>query len=896
MDTAVALTPEQQAVVGHPGPRVLFSGPPGTGKTTTLIARCLRLASRQSASRVAVVCPTRAAADRFLETVLPSLSGGFDAPLVTTAWGLAHDLLTRHGQAVTLLSAAEQREEVARLLAADGPDRWPSAADLLDSPIFVAEVAVAVAELEASGLGDDEVLARAETAGARARWVDLVAFAARYRAALGHRGLLDGAGLLAAATRLLDEPEVAEAEGRRLDHLLVDDAHGCPPGAGRLLATLARLGPTITVATDLGATGAGDDPWAGLDGSDGSARAEPRLTHPFRSPAPPALVTCAHPAVEPEAVAGELLALREQGVAWSDMAVLVRDHGPGSQAFARALARHGIPTQAPASDGRDEPVVQAVLDVLRWVGGEPAALERLLSSPVARLDPVEARAVRRDAAAAGIPLEAHPRLAELAARRAHLVTLAATATPADLAFEVWRLTLGHLVDADGSGSQGADRALDALAGFLDGLARRSRRHPRERLADFLSRHDRTGGEGGSVATDPWRAAIAADRETVTITSIARAAGRQWHTVVVTGCVEGVLPRVDARPHHFEPALLHDPEPPPAAERRRRALAAERRLFALACSRPTHRLVATAAPAPGVLLSRFVEGWPREAVRLPLAPGPAPLVRRPTAGVAPAFLDRRLRLSTSQLATYDDCPLRYGYEYVFGARSEAGVHAGLGSLVHQVLAEFCDPSPANRVPHTREGLWALAEERWRDDIARYRPQVEEARRDYFAMLDGWWEREGGTELAPEVLAVEHCFEVEVGPYRLTGSIDRVDRADDGTGIRIVDYKTGKSEPRAEAVGDDLQLAVYHLAACRDPELAALGAPTQSRLLYLRSMNAFEQPVTTGLESATEARVLALAERILAEDFEPSVEANCRVCSFHRLCPLQIQGRITGVEGR
>ncbi|HYX45103.1 MAG TPA: AAA family ATPase, partial [Acidimicrobiales bacterium] len=77
MDTAVALTPEQQAIVGHPGPRVLFSGPPGTGKTTTLIARYLRLASQQPASRVAVVCPTRAAADRFLETVLPSLSGGF---------------------------------------------------------------------------------------------------------------------------------------------------------------------------------------------------------------------------------------------------------------------------------------------------------------------------------------------------------------------------------------------------------------------------------------------------------------------------------------------------------------------------------------------------------------------------------------------------------------------------------------------------------------------------------------------------------------------------------------------------------------------------------------------------------------------------------------------------
>jgi superfamily I DNA/RNA helicase/RecB family exonuclease len=876
----VALTGEQQAVVDHEGPLLLVAGPSGSGKTAALRARYLRLDERLPGAPV-VLCPTRAGAGRFLDGVLPSLAGGFAAVPVTTVWGLAADLLARHGRPFSLLTGAEQREEVGRLLAADGPARWPSAPHFLGRTAFVDEVASAVLDLQSSFLTDDEVLARAERAGQREQWADLVRFTARYRSALAEREAVDGAGLLVAATRLLDRRDVAAAEAGRVGAVIVDDAHLAHPATGRLVGALARLGAHVTVAADPSAVAPGCDPCLGLS-APGAVHAP--LTHLWRRPAPGVLVSCNHPAVEPEAVAGELHAARDEGVPWAEMAVLVRSQGEGARAIARALARHGIPTAPPAAASSDEPAVRAVLDVLRWVGGDPAALERLVASPVAGLDPAEARAVRRDAMERGIPLEAHPRLAPLAELRAGLVARAATATPADLAFEVWQRSLGHLLEAEGTG---AERALDALVALLDGLSRRAERRPRERLAHFLVsyQHD-------DPPADPWRRRAALGSDLVTITPVTGAIGREWHTVVVAGCVEGSFPRVRARPHHFDRALL-DPSPVPTpAERRQRALGDERRLFALACSRATSRLVATAAPEPGVLLSRFVEGWPPAEVRLPLAPGPVAISRPTTANAVPASPDGLLRLSASQLATYDDCPLRYAYEYVLGARGEAGVHAGLGSLVHEVLAAFCDPDADPPVPRTREALQALAEERWRDDIARYRPQLEEARRDYFAMLDAWWQGEGGLEeQAPEVLAVERYFDVEVGRHRVSGFIDRIDRADDGVGIRIVDYKTGKSEPPADAVAVDLQLAVYHLAATRDPELAALGPPTQLRLLYLRSMHALDQPIEPGHEAATEARILAGADRILAEDFSPSVEANCRLCSFHRLCPLQKEGRVT-----
>jgi RecB family exonuclease len=371
---------------------------------------------------------------------------------------------------------------------------------------------------------------------------------------------------------------------------------------------------------------------------------------------------------------------------------------------------------------------------------------------------------------------------------------------------------------------------------------------------------------------------------VTVTSIAGAAGREWHTVVLAGCVEGELPRIRAR------APLFDRSPISPAERRRGALAAERKLFRTARTRATGRLVATAAPEPGVLLSRFVEQWKRREARPPALGGPAPLSRTPTENQVSVFPDGALTLSASQLDTYDDCPLRYAYQYGLRVKDDAGTSAALGSLVHEVLAEFLRPDREG--PRTREALLEIAAERWRDDIARFRPQIEECRRDYYAMLELWWTVEGDGPQVSDVVATEHHFRIEVGDIHLVGSIDRVDRAPEGEGIRIVDYKTGRHEPRPDALPDDLQLAVYHLAASRDPELAAFGPPRQLLLQYLRTMTEYEQPIVSGHAETTQARVLAAAADIRNERFEPAVDASCRNCSFHRLCPLQREGREVG----
>jgi superfamily I DNA/RNA helicase/RecB family exonuclease len=838
----VELTAQQQEAVNHRGRRLVVFGTAGTGKTTTLIGRYLRLAALHPPTRLLVVCRNRAAARRFTDAVLPHLRGGFDALPITTVPGLAYDLVARTGRPVRLLSGAEQRALIRRLLAAEDPAGWPAHRQLLGRRAFADEVA--------DGL--DRGTASAELAG----------FARRYAAHLDSLGAVDWCSLLTTAAAL------APSHRGRFDHVLVDDIDSLPPVEAGLVAALVgdELGLTATAEAEVAAA------------ADQGHRLA--LTRSFRAAPPGTLVRCGHPSVEAEVAAGLLLDAHREGVPWQAMAVLVPRLAPRARAIGRALARHGIPVVPVPALASDEPVVQAVVDMLRWVEGDDLALDRLLVSPLARLGPLEVRAVRRSALASGRDLEADPRLAHLVALRDHLrERLVAGDTPAELAYEAWARGLTH-VGATGLGAVD-DRSLDALVAFIDGLNRTEATLP-DALAALAE---------GEITADPWRAAASAGAEGVTITSIDAAAGREWHTVVVAGCVEGELPATRTRAPLFEVSTA-----PTREDRLRDVLANERRRFAVASTRATTSLLATAAPQPGVLLSRFVEAWPERPgpIPLPLAPGRPPPYRSPTAGPAPVALDGRLTLSATQLDTYDDCPLRYAFQYVLRARDEPGVHANLGSLVHEVLAEFLDPNVPDPAPRTLEGLLHVADAHWSDEIARYRPQVEEARRDFVAMLSRWWEEEGSqAQLGPEVLAVERRFDIEVGPHRLVGTIDRIDRADDGVGLRVVDYKTGKSEPKPADVADNLQLAIYHLAASRDAELAALGAPSQLQLRYLRSMRCYQQPVTDDHATRTEVRVLEVADRILAEDFDPSVDANCRTCSFHRLCPLQPEGRQVGV---
>ena len=112
----VELSAAQRQVVDHAEGPLRVRGRAGTGKTTALVARYLRLASEVAPSGILFLCRSRESVAAIRDAVLPQLAGGFDALPIATFHAVAVDVLARGGDWPRRLSVAEQRMLVRELL------------------------------------------------------------------------------------------------------------------------------------------------------------------------------------------------------------------------------------------------------------------------------------------------------------------------------------------------------------------------------------------------------------------------------------------------------------------------------------------------------------------------------------------------------------------------------------------------------------------------------------------------------------------------------------------------------------------------------------------------------------------------------------------------------------
>jgi DNA helicase-2/ATP-dependent DNA helicase PcrA len=128
------------------------------------------------------------------------------------------------------------------------------------------------------------------------------------------------------------------------------------------------------------------------------------------------------------------------------------------------------------------------------------------------------------------------------------------------------------------------------------------------------------------------------------------------------------------------------------------------------------------------------------------------------------------------------------------------------------------------------------------------------------------------------AVERDFTLMVGPHRVRGRIDRVDRVPGG-GFALVDYKTG-SAPRPGADADGRMVLRVYIAGARE----SWGIePSRATLEYvLENEVRTEHPDAGELAEAVE-QVRDSLDGIAAGRFEPRPSYNCRNCDYRLLCP-------------
>lgn len=729
---APALDAAQQSVVDSPGGPLLVLAGPGTGKTTTLVEAVVdRVVHRGlSPEQVLVLTFSRKAAQELRERVSARLAATTRGAVAMTFHSYAFALLRRElavpgGPALRLLSGPEQDLEVARLLAgevADGARRWPQALrPAVGLRGFRQELRDLLLRAQERGVGPERLRALGLERG-RADWVAAAGFLRDYEARFDldpFTEVLDYAGLVRAAAALLEQDdELRRREREAHAVVLVDEYQDTDPAQVRLLQALAGEG------RDLVAVGDPDQSIYGFRGAD--VRGVLGFREAFRTndgqPAPLVeLRTCrrsgsdllaASRAVaarlpsgrlprsfrdlhaDPDIVAGPgqveirlatsptgeaaLVAdvLRRahlhDGVAWSDMAVLLRSTPRSLAGLRRGLLSAGVPVVVPTDEVplAEEPVVRALLDLL-GVGLRPVeqaseeAVLGLLSGPLVRADPLAVRRLRRVlreadvAGGAATPAERllvqavlDPRAAVLlpdrgtaplarAARLLRALREAAgvptvpplpdplpAASVEDVLWAAWSasgLAERYERDSVAGGSRGAvaDRALDAVIGLFDAAARYVDRLPAASVLGFLDdvAAQEVPGESLSQRTPQGDA--------VRVLTAHASKGLEWRVVVVAGVQEGTWPDLRLRGSLLGAGELAGGVPGTPADRRAELLAEERRLFYVAVTRARERLVVTAvASGEGgdERPSRFLEEL---GVALPT--GPTPVARPFTGG-------------------------------------------------------------------------------------------------------------------------------------------------------------------------------------------------------------------------------------------------------------------------
>ncbi len=238
----------------------------------------------------------------------------------------------------------------------------------------------------------------------------------------------------------------------------------------------------------------------------------------------------------------------------------------------------------------------------------------------------------------------------------------------------------------------------------------------------------------------------------------------------------------------------------------------------------------------------------------------------------------LELSASAIQQYETCPLSYKLRYDWKLPEDASAALQFGNSMHLALKAFFDGMRAGRTPDEPTLIACFLDEfaKARIDEPLQREMYEQqGRAQLSAFVRSQLARPEG-----EILETERRFNIEVQGARVKGRLDRLDRLSNGE-VAIIDYKTGKPKTQDDA-DDSLQLSIYALAG------KSLGHKPAS-LVFINLTNGAAVASQRSEENlrAAELKIVDIAAKIAAGEFEPNPGSRCFWCSYNSICPEREQ---------
>ena len=264
---------------------------------------------------------------------------------------------------------------------------------------------------------------------------------------------------------------------------------------------------------------------------------------------------------------------------------------------------------------------------------------------------------------------------------------------------------------------------------------------------------------------------------------------------------------------------------------------------------------------------------------------------------------RAAISPSALEQLNQCELRWLLSRRGGQIIHPTGNAAWGTLVHLIAEEMTDSTLEERLEYFYS--------HWPQETKSFFSRQEGKKREEMVRRLSRYLDEHKMPAVTELSSYAFIADTAV----LAARIDRLEAGEDG--IRIVDYKTGKTPPSEKEIADHLQLACYQLvieAALQGgnqrsrelmaPVLAATAEQIQSAsLIYLskhmrktRGVTDYEEipkemvqkPLNNEQKALLIDNIMHAAQVVSGSVFRAVENPQCDQCSLKSCCPLKNEG--------
>lgn len=237
---------------------------------------------------------------------------------------------------------------------------------------------------------------------------------------------------------------------------------------------------------------------------------------------------------------------------------------------------------------------------------------------------------------------------------------------------------------------------------------------------------------------------------------------------------------------------------------------------------------------------------------------------------------KMVFSVSQLKTYEQCPKKYLFNYIYKIPTTSKHYFDFGTSIHEVL-EKIEPlsKKLSKKELTLKALSVLSKS-WISKSYESADQEKEYFEKGVKAIKDFINKELEIHKTSKTISLEKEFWLNLDGRRLMGYIDRI--VEKNGEVEILDYKTSNSKEPKSKLKENLQLYTYALALLQDKV-----TPKRMGLWYL--IHDEIDLVDFKLETANKIKdyLLSLIKEIESSNFNPKPTLfNCKFCDYSKIC--------------